>query len=155
MLDVSSVKGWVIMQMNARMRKIQVGENSEEGIYENREEENKQESKNTDDNERKVDPGTARNTEETQGIPLMQLYISDIFMTGITSYWAMITIEHNLTTLREMSSVRAWRESSNHGQEDKSRNMINVQLAHEKSKIEHRSSNISHPVKILFVLNQE
>ena len=60
-------------------------ENSEEEKYENGEEENKQESKNPDDDERKVDPGTARNTEEPQGIPLMQSYISDIVMTGITN----------------------------------------------------------------------
>ena len=36
-------------------------------------------------------------------------------------------------------------ESSKHGQEEKSGNMINVKLACKKSKIEHRSSNISHP----------
>ena len=41
--------------------------------------------------------------------------------------------------------VIAWIESSKHGQEEKSQNMINVQLAREKSKIENRSSNISHP----------
>ena len=76
MLDISSVKSWVIMQLNAGMRKTQVGmrnmspfammcyENSEEEKKENGEEENKQESKNPDDDERKVDPGTARNTEE-------------------------------------------------------------------------------------------
>ena len=39
-------------------------ENSEEEKYEKGEEENKQESKNHDDHERKVDPGTVRNTEE-------------------------------------------------------------------------------------------
>ena len=39
-------------------------ENSEEEKYENGEEENKQESENPDDDDRKVDPGTARNTEE-------------------------------------------------------------------------------------------
>ena len=44
-------------------------ENSEEEKYEKGEEENKQESKNPDDEERKVDPGTARNTEEPQGTP--------------------------------------------------------------------------------------
>ena len=46
-------------------------ENSEKEKYENGEEENKQESKNPDDHERKVDPGTVRNSEEPQGIPLM------------------------------------------------------------------------------------
>ena len=39
-------------------------ENSEEEKYETGEEENKQESKTHDDDERKVDPGTARNSEE-------------------------------------------------------------------------------------------
>ena len=38
--------------------------NSKEEKCENGEEENKQESKNPDYYERKVDPGTARNTEE-------------------------------------------------------------------------------------------
>ena len=66
-------------------------------------------------------------------------------MTGIMSEWAMSTIEHNLPTPRVMSSVLAWIESSKLGQEEKSQNMINVQLACEKSKIEHRRSNISHP----------
>ena len=41
-----------------------------------------QESKNPEDDERKVDPVTARNTEEPQRTPLMQLYISNIFTTG-------------------------------------------------------------------------
>ena len=153
MLDVLSVKGWVIMEMNARMRNLSGNEkhvtfammfyeNSEEEKYENGEEENKQESKNPDD-ERKVDPGTARNTQEPQGIPLMQLYISDIFMTGIMSDWAMTTIEDNLVTPRYPSSVQVWRESSKHGKEEKSQNMINVQLACKKSHFEHRSGNIS------------
>ena len=52
---------------------------------------------------KKVDPGTARSTEEPQGIPLMQSYISNIFMTGIMSEWAMSTIEDNLETLRDQS----------------------------------------------------
>ena len=47
----------------------------------------------------------------------MQSYISDVFMTGITSDWVMSTIEDNLATPRDPSSVRAWRESSNHRQE--------------------------------------
>ena len=96
-------------------------ENSEEEKYENGEEENKQESKNPDDDERKVDPGTARNTEEPQGIPLMQLYVSNVFMAGITSEWAMSTIEDNLASPRYPSLVqKAWIESSKHGQEEKS-----------------------------------
>ena len=94
-------------------------ENSEEEKYENGEEENKQESKNPDDDERKVDPGTARNTEEPQGIPLIQLYISNVFMTGIMSEWVMSTIEDNLANLRVPSSVQEWMESSKYGEEEK------------------------------------
>ena len=37
-------------------------------------------------------------------------------------------------------------ESSQHVEDEKSRNMINVHLARERSTIEHRSSNISRPV---------
>ena len=73
-------------------------ENSEEEKNENGEEENKQESKNPGDEERKADPGTARNTEEPQGIHLMQSYISNIFMTGIMNEWVMSMIEDNLAT---------------------------------------------------------
>ena len=51
----------------------------------------------------------------------------------------MSTIE----TLRAPSSVQAWIESLNNGQEEKSQNMIKMMLACEKSSIEHRSSNIS------------
>ena len=120
-------------------------ENSEEEKNENGEEENKQESKNPHDDERKVDPGTARNTEEPQGIPLMQSYISNVCTAGIMSEWVMSMIEDNLATLSVPSSVQAWIESSKHGQEEKSQNMINVLLARKKSTIEHRSSNISHP----------
>ena len=94
-------------------------ENSEVEKYENGREENKQESKNSDDDERKVDPGTARNNEEPQGTPPMQLYICNVFMTGITSEWVMSTIEDNLATPRVLSSFRAWIESSKHGQEEK------------------------------------
>ena len=72
-------------------------ENSEEEKYENGEEENKQESKTPDSDERKVDRGTARITEELQRIHLMQLYVTNIFTTGITSELAMSIIEHNLT----------------------------------------------------------
>ena len=77
----------------------------------------------------------------------MQLYIRNIFLTGITSEWVMSTIEDNLATPMVPSSVRAWRESSKHREEEKSRNMINVQLTCEKSTIKHRSSNIFHPGK--------
>ena len=79
MLDVSSVKSWVIMQMNAEMRKTQIEddkhvtfammcyENSEEEKNENGGEENKQESKDPDDDARKEDleqPGTLKNPKE-------------------------------------------------------------------------------------------
>ena len=80
-------------------------ENSEEEKYEKGEEENKQESKNPDDEERKVDSGIVRNTEEPQGIPLTQLCVRDTFMTGITSDWAMNMIEDNVATPRDTSSV--------------------------------------------------
>ena len=75
-------------------------ENSEEEKHENGEEENKLESKNPDDDERKVDPGTGRNTEEPQGTPLLQSYVSNSFTTGIISDWVMSTIEDNLATPR-------------------------------------------------------
>ena len=80
-------------------------ENSEEEKNENGEEENEQKSKNSDDGERNVDPRTARNTEEPQRTPLMQSYVSNVFMTGITSEWVMSTIEDNSATLRVTSSV--------------------------------------------------
>ena len=38
-------------------------------------------------------------------------------------------------------------ESSKHGEDKKSRNMINIHLAREKSTFEHRSSNVPHPVE--------
>ena len=75
-------------------------ENSEEEKYENGEEENKQESRTPDDDERHLDPGAAGNTEESQGTPLMQLYVSKVFMTGITNEWGMSMIEDNLATPR-------------------------------------------------------
>ena len=80
-------------------------ENSEEEKYENGEEENKQESKNPDADERKVDPGIARNTEEPQGTPLTQLYVSNVFTSGITSEWAMSMTEDNMATTRVTRSV--------------------------------------------------
>ena len=82
-------------------------ENSEEEKYENGEEKNKPESKNPGDDERKVDPGTARNTEEPHGIPLTQSYVSDVSMTRIMSDWAMSTMmEDNLATPREPNMVQ-------------------------------------------------
>ena len=61
----------------------------------NGDDENKQESKNPEADERKVGPGTDRNTEEPQGTPLTQPYISNIFMTQIMNEWAMSMIEEN------------------------------------------------------------
>ena len=58
------------------------------------------------------DPGAARNTEEPQGIPMMQSYISNIFTTGITSEWAMSMIEDNLATPGIPITIQAWIESS-------------------------------------------
>ena len=55
--------------------------------HEKGEEENKEESKNPEDEERKVDPGTARNTEKPQGIPHLQSCIREVFMTGIMNEW--------------------------------------------------------------------
>ena len=50
-------------------------------------------------------------------------------MNGITCEWAMSTIEDNLATLRDTSSVQAWSEFTNHRQDDRSQNVIKVQLA--------------------------
>ena len=122
-------------------------ENNEEEKYENGNEENNQESKNPEVDERNVCPGTARNTEEPQGIPLMQSYISNIFTTRIPNEWVMSTIEDNSATPIVPSSVQAWMESSKNRKDEKSRNMINIHLALEKSTIEYRSSNVSHPVE--------
>ena len=80
-------------------------ENSEEEKYENGEEENKQESKNPDDDEQTVDSGTARKNEEPQGTTLMESYVSNFFMNGIMSEWAMSMIEDNFATLRVLTSV--------------------------------------------------
>ena len=66
----------------------------------NGDDENKQESKTPEDDERKVGPVTPRNTEEPQGTPLMQSYVSNIFMTQVTNEWAMSTIEDNSATPR-------------------------------------------------------
>ena len=76
----SSVESWVIMQMSARMTKNQVVmaimrlamtcfEDAEDDKNENGDGENKFESKNSEDDERKVGPGTPRNTEEPDRIP--------------------------------------------------------------------------------------
>ena len=114
-------------------------EDAEDEKNENGDGENKIESKNHDDDERKVGPGTPRNTEEPQGTPPTQSYIST---TQVTNEWAMSTIEDTSATPRDPSSVRAWMESSRYGEYEKSRNMINVPLAREKSTLEHRSNNV-------------
>ena len=57
--------------------------------------ENKEESKNPEDDERKVGPGTPRNTEEPQGTPLTQSYV---FMTQVTNKWVMSMIEDHSAT---------------------------------------------------------
>ena len=87
-------------------------EDTEDDKNENGDGENKLESKNHEDDERKVGPGTPRNTEEPQGTPLTQSYIST---TQVTNEWTMSMIEKNSATPRVPSSVRAWRESSKHG----------------------------------------
>ena len=58
----------------------------------------------------------------------------------------MSTIGDNWPTLRVPSSVRAWMESSKYGVYEKSRNMINVPLAREKSTLEHGSNEVPHTV---------
>ena len=54
----------------------------------------------------------------------------------------MSTIEDKSATPWDPRSVRAWMESSKYGEYEKSRNMINVPLAREKSTLEHRSNNV-------------
>ena len=54
----------------------------------------------------------------------------------------MSTIEDNSATPREPSLDQAWMEASKYGEYEKSRNMINVPLAREKSMLEHRSNNV-------------
>ena len=74
----------------------------------------------------------------------MQSYVS---MTQVTNKWAMSTIEDNSATSIDPSSVRAWMELSKYGEYEKSRNMINVPLAREKSTLEHRSNNVPRTVE--------
>ena len=69
--------------------------------YEKGEEENKEESKNPEEEERRVDPGTARNPEESLGIPYLQSCVREAFMTGITNEWGMSMTEDNLATPRD------------------------------------------------------
>ena len=111
-------------------------EDAEDDKNENGDGESKIESKPHDDDERKVGPGTPRNTEEPQGTPPTQSYI---FTTQVMNEWAMSTIDDNSATPRDPSSVQAWMGSSKYGEYEKSRNMINVPLAREKLTLEHRS----------------
>ena len=60
-------------------------EDTEEDKNGNGDDENKQESKYAEDDEIKVGPLTARNTEEPQGTSLMQLYVSNGFTTQVTN----------------------------------------------------------------------
>ena len=122
-------------------------EDTEDDKNGNVDDENKQESKNSEADERKVGPGTSRNTEEHQGSPLMQSYVSNVFTAEVMNEWSMIMIEDNSSALRVLNLVRAWMESSKHGEDEKSQNMINVHLAREKSTIEHRSSNMACPLE--------
>ena len=66
-----------------------------------------------------VGPGTPRNTEEPQGTPLMQLYVSNVFMTQVKNKWVMSTIEDISETPRVLSSVRAWMESAKYGEDER------------------------------------
>ena len=116
-------------------------ENSEDDKNENVDDENKQESKKPEVDGRKVGPGAPRNTEEPQGTQLTRSYV---FMTQVTDEWAMSMIEDISATPRVPSSVRAWMESSKYGEDEKSRNVINVPLDRKKSTLEHRSNNVPH-----------
>ena len=62
---------------------------------------------NPEAKERKVDPTTTSNTEESQGIPCLQSCIREVFMTGITNEWEKSTTEDNLATPRYPRSVQA------------------------------------------------
>ena len=86
-------------------------------------------------------PGTPRNTKEPQGTPLTQSYVST---TQVTNKLAMSMIEDNAATPSDLSSVRAWMESSKYGEYEKSRNMINVPLAREKSTLKDGCNNAPH-----------
>ena len=88
-------------------------ENTEDDKNGNGDGENNQESKNPEDYESKVGPGTPRNTEESQGTPLTQSYV---FMTKVTNELAMSTIEDNSATPRVLVDAAATRQTS--GQTD-------------------------------------
>ena len=116
-------------------------EDEEDDKNENGEDEDKFESKYSEDDERKVGPGTPRNTKEPQGTPPTQSYIS---MTQVTNEWAMSTIEDKSSSPRDLSSIRSWMESSKYREYETSRNMINVPLAREKSMLEDRCNDAPH-----------
>ena len=116
-------------------------EDEEDDKNENGDDENKFEAKSSEDDERKVGPGTPMNTMEPLRTPPTQ---SNVFTTQVTNEWAMSTIENNSTTPRDLSSVRSWIESSKYGEYEKSRNMINVPLAREKSTLKDRCNDAPH-----------
>ena len=74
-------------------------ENSEGDKNENGDNENMQETKYHSDAERKVGPGTPRNTEEPEATPLIQSYVSNVFTTQVMNQWVMSTIEDNSVTM--------------------------------------------------------
>ena len=113
-------------------------EDEEDDKNENGDDENKFEGKNSEDDERKVGPGTPRNTIEPQQTPPTQ---SNVFTTQVTNECAMSTIENNSATPRDLRSFRAWMESSKYGEYEKSRNMINVPMAREKSTLKDGCNN--------------
>ena len=80
-------------------------EDTEEDKNGNGDDENKQESKPPEAYERKVGSGRPRNTEEPQGTQLMQLYVSNIFMSQVMNEWVMSMIDGNSETPRVPSSV--------------------------------------------------
>ena len=77
-------------------------EDEEDDKNENGDDENKFEAKHSEADERKVGPGTPRNTMEPQRAPPLQ---TNVFTTQVTNEWAMSTIENNSATLRDLSSV--------------------------------------------------
>ena len=113
-------------------------EDGEDDKNENGDDENKFESKHSEDDGTKVGPGPPRNTKEQQGTPPTQSYVS---ATQVTNEWAISTIEDKSATPRDLSSVRAWMESSKYGEYEKIRNMINVPLAREKSTLKDGCNN--------------
>ena len=103
-LDTSSVESWVTMQMSARMTENQVGMERMTllpfcvmrtlkmikmgvGIMETSKNQRIQNMM-----KQKVGPGTDRNTEEPQGTPLTQSYVSSVFMTQVMNEWAMTVL---------------------------------------------------------------